>query len=228
MLLRNGEEVMRSAAILAATGSALALASPAFAGETLKYGAVPSWVVPQSIPNPKATDAPVAMLLQDQQIALEPGKVVTYAELAFRIQNPQGLAAGNLSISWNPSTDSVTVNKLQIRRGDKVIDVLGSGQTFTVLRRETNLDLAMLDGTLTGNIQPEGLREGDIIDLATTTEQADPVFKGHVEAIYAAWNGLPLELGHVAIAWPSSLTVQTRVSAGVPAGRKTMRGGSSA
>ena len=218
---------MRSAAILAATGSALALASPAFAEETLKYGGVPSWVVPQSIPNPKATDAPVAMLLQDQQIALEPGKIVTYAELAFRIQNPQGLAAGNLSISWNPSTDSVTVNKLQIRRGDKVIDVLGSGQTFTVLRRETNLDLAMLDGTLTGNIQPEGLQEGDIIDLATTTEQADPVFKGHVEAIYAAWNGLPLELGHVAIAWPSALKVQTRVSAGVPAGRKTMRGGSS-
>ena len=41
----------------------------------------------------------------------------------------------------------------------------------------------MLDGTLTANIQPEGLVEGDTIVLATTTERSDPVLKGHVEAM---------------------------------------------
>jgi tetratricopeptide (TPR) repeat protein len=145
------------------------------------------------------------MLLSDQQISMEPGHIVTYSETVMRIQNPQGLAAGNISLAWDPATESVTVNKLQIRRGDKVIDVLASGQTFTTLRRETNLDAAMLDGTLTANIQPEGLQEGDIVDFATTTEHSDPVLKGHVEAVFARWNGAPIELGHALVSWPKSM-----------------------
>ena len=62
----------------------------------------------------------------------------------------------------------------------------------------------MLDGTLTANIQPEGLVEGDTIVLATTTERSDPVLKGHVEAMFGAWDGLPIQLAHAALNWPSA------------------------
>ena len=122
----------------------------------------------------KQTAAPVALLLEDAQIFFEDGKTKTFSERAFRIQTAEGLAAGNISIQWQPATETVTVHKVHIRRGDKVIDVLANGQTFAVLRRETNLDAAMLDGTLTANIQPEGLQQGDIIDVATTIEHSDP------------------------------------------------------
>ena len=118
------------------------------------------------------------MLLHDQQTMLEPGKISTFSELAFKIQKPEGLAAGNLSIAWNPAFDTATVNRLEIHRGNQVIDVLKSGQTFTTMRRESNLELAMLDGVLTANIQPEGLQEGDIVVLAYTDEHSDPVLKG--------------------------------------------------
>src|SRR6185503_3422588 len=128
-------------------------------------------------------------------------------------------------LNWQPATDTVTINKLHNRRDGKVIDVLASGQTFTVLRRETNLDAAMLDGTLTGNIQPEGLQEGDIIDLATTTEHTDPVLKGHAEASFAAWNGTPLQSGHVLLSWPSDTKVQLRETAGLPAARRSTQAG---
>ncbi len=134
----------------------------------------------------------------------------------MRIQNPQGLAAGNISISWNPATEAVTIHRLQIRRGDKIIDVLASGQTFQTLRRETNLEAAMLDGTLTANIQPEGLQEGDIVDLATTTEHSDPALKGHVEAIFAGWNGAPINLAHASANWPKSMNLTVRRSDGLP------------
>src|SRR4051812_15685526 len=206
-------------------GAAAVPFSAASAADALKFGAAPAWVAPKAIPDSKPTDTPVSLLLNDQQTSFERGKVVTYSELALRVQNPEGLSAGNISLSWQPATDTVTINKLHIRRGNQVIDVLASGQTFTVLRRETNLDAAMLDGTLTANIQPEGLQEGDIIDLATTTESSDPVMKGHVEANFADWNGSPIEAGHVSLVWPKGLAINVRQSAGVPAPRKTVRGG---
>jgi tetratricopeptide (TPR) repeat protein len=200
-------------------------ACPASAADALKFGPAPSWVHPQSIPPAKATEAPVALLLNDQQIALQRGKVTTYSEGAIKIENAQGLAAGNLALVWQPATDTVTVNKLQIIRGDKVIDVLASGQTFTVLRRETNLDAATLDGTLTATIQPEGLQEGDIIDLATTIERSDPVLKGHVEAMFGAWDGVPIQLAHSRISWPSDLHINVRETPNLPPAERSSSNG---
>jgi tetratricopeptide (TPR) repeat protein len=167
----------------------------------------------------------VAILLNDQQVSFEGGKITTYGEVAFKIQKPEGLAAGNLSITWQPATDTVTVNKLQIRRGDKVIDVLANDQTFTVLRRETNLEGAMFDGALTGNIQPEGLQEGDIVDFATTVEHSDPVLKGHAEAILLPWANASVESGHVMFAWPAGKKMEVRQSGDLPQPTRASRGG---
>jgi hypothetical protein len=50
----------------------------------------------------------------------------------------------------------------------KSIDVLGSGQTFTTLRREQNLEQAVLDGVLTANLNSEDLQVGDILEVAYT------------------------------------------------------------
>lgn len=206
--------------------TALAAAMPVHAADALKFGPAPSWVVPQTIPkDSKPTDAAIAILLSDDQIALDPGKVTTYHDAAARIQNAQGLAAGNLSIVWDPATETVTVNKLDIIRGDKVIDVLASGQTFTTLRRETNLDAATLDGTLTATILPEDLQKGDIIELATTTEHSDPVLKGHVETSFADWNDLPIEDAHASLSWPSSMKVLLKETASVPDAHASHVGG---
>jgi len=200
-------------------------AHPAFAADALKFGAPPAWVHPQPIPASKPTQAPVSLLLNDQQTYFEHGKVTTFSEGAVKIENAQGLAAGNVALVWQPATDTVTINKLQIRRGDKIIDVIAGGQTFTVLRRETNLDAATLDGTLTATLQPEGLQAGDIIDLATTTERSDPVLKGHVETVFGAWDGLPIQSAHAAISWPSDLHLQIRETPNLSPARRSSANG---
>jgi tetratricopeptide (TPR) repeat protein len=186
--------------------------TPAIAADELKFGKAPVWVLPQSIPtnSTSAAAAPVAILLTDQQIRFEPGKMIAYAEVAMKLQTPEGLAAGNISLPWNPATDTVTVNKLQIRRGSQIIDVLASGQTFTTIRRESNLELAVFDGVLTGNIQPEGLQQGDIIDLATTTEHVDPVLGSHVEANFGEIGGSPVQLAHIHVDWPTTVPLKVQ------------------
>jgi tetratricopeptide (TPR) repeat protein len=205
-------------------GTALC-ANPAFAADALKFGPPPAWVRAQPIPAAKATQAPLTVLLNDQQTTFEHGKITVFSEGAIQIRNEQGLAAGNLALVWQPATDTVTINKLQIRRGDKIIDVLAAGQTFTILRRETNLDAATLDGTLTGTLQPEGLQVGDIIDFATTVERSDPVLKGHVENMFAAWDGVPIQDAHASLRWPADLHVQVRQTPNLPPAQRSSSNG---
>jgi tetratricopeptide (TPR) repeat protein len=220
-----GGLIVRGTTFLLLCGVAAVPAYPAVAADVLKIGNAPDWVVPRPIPDARPSNAPTAILLSDQQTRFDEGKIVTYSEMALKIQNPQGLAAGNVTLGWQPATDTVTVNKLQILRGNQVIDVLKSGQTFTVMRRETNLEAATLDGTLTANIQPEGLQEGDTIVLATTNEHYDPVLKGHVEAIFGLWNGLPIEAGHARVIWSDKRKINVRESSSLPQFRRATADG---
>ena len=202
------------------------ISSPAWSADVLKYGPAPSWITPLPLPkDPAKTEAPVAILMQDQQITFEPGKLIVYSESAIRIQSATGLGAGNISLPWRPETDTVTVNKLQILRGGETIDVLAAGQTFNVLRRETNLEQATLDGMLTANIQPEGLQEGDVIVLALTVEHVDPVTKSHVEASFGEWNLIQYQLGRVRVNWPDSVKLRFRSAGGLPALKQSKRDG---
>ena len=212
---------MRHVRILLVAGAAL-FARPAIAADALKFGPAPAWVVPHSIPDKatNAANAPAALLLIDQQAQIAPGKLTSFAEVAVKLQTPDGLSAGNIAFPWDPAFDTVTVNKLRIIRGGKVIDVLGAGQTFTTARRETNLDAATLDGTLTAALQPEDLQVGDIVDFAMTIEHSDPTLKNHVEGTFASWNALPIESAHARINWPASMKLVTKESAAVPAGRQ--------
>jgi tetratricopeptide (TPR) repeat protein len=179
----------------------------------------PPWVkpVPPATPPLKSDDTPVRVLLIDQQLALETGRTTLYSETVFRIQTAQGLSAGNISVPWSPDTDTLTVHKLLIRRGDQTIDVLKSGGTFTVLRREQNLESASLDGVLTANIQPEGLQVGDTIEFAASVSSSDPIFKGHVEEFAANWNDVAAGRAHLRMQWPAALKARVRPTSALPA-----------
>lgn len=204
---------------------ALTASTAAIAADALKFGDAPFWVAPiKSPPNWKPDEGtPIALLFNDQQVFLEPGKRTIFSETAIKIQTAQGLAAGNISVPWDPATDTVTVNKLKIRRGVQLIDVLAT-QQFTTIRRESNLELAMLDGRLTANIQPEGLQVGDVIEFAATIEHVDPVMKGHVEAELALWQGAPTGLGRARIVWPSATKLNLRQSDGLPKPKTSLVG----
>lgn len=207
---------------------ALAWATAASAGDRVELGPVPAWVrqVPLTAA-PARSDGSVTYLLADEQFRLEPNKLSSYVETVFRIDTPEGLSYGNISLPWQPETQTLTVHKLMIRRGDRVIDVLGSGQKFDVLRREANLESATLDGRLTATIQPEDLQVGDVITLATTVISSDPTYRGHVEQMANAIYSTPIGRHHVSAEWPASLAVRLRQTEGLPTLRPRQDGGMS-
>ncbi len=212
------------AALLAATS--LVASATAQAADAPVIAPAPDWVAPPpALPAPdKDNEAPVELLLSDQQVKVEKGRQIVYADVAMRIVTPQGLAAGNISLPWRPETDDLIVHRLIIHRGDQRIDVLGSGQTFTVLRREQNLESATLDGVLTANIQPEGLQVGDVLELAMTVSSSDPTMKGHVEQLAGDWNALPIGRARLKMQWPASLPVRLRASKDMPAAKPVRDG----
>lgn len=205
---------------------ALVVAAPAQAGEELLFGPVPDWAAahPVELPDGPATDQPVRILLLDNQVRLENGKRLVYAAIGLQLQTPDGLSAGNISLPWRPETDDLTIHKVLIHRGDEVIDVLEAGQTFTTLRREQNLEQAVLDGVLTANLIPEDLQLGDILEVAYTTASANPVFGDHDEALIGPMNA-EVDRAYARISWPESETLRLAASPGMPDWKRTKKDG---
>ena len=187
----------------------------AWAGSELKYASPANWVKGLDLPKPdKAySGAPAQILQQNMQVRFEPdGTTTYYTEVALHIQTPAGLQGAQAFVVWNPDTDEATVHKLQILRGDEVIDVLAKGQSFTTLRREQNLDRAMLDGYLTGVLQPEGMQVGDTMVFASSIRRRDPALGGNVEAVLQGLSAMPVVQQSIRATWQTSQGVRWRQS----------------
>lgn len=200
----------------------------AFAADKPELGPVPSWVIPVAAPPSDGTDsdAPTRFLLTDWQANFSPGAVETFSHAVMLVQTAQGLAgAGNIALPWNPATDTLTVHHLLIVRGRETIDVLGSGQSFTVLRRENSLEYATLNGVLTAVIQPAGLQVGDQVDLAFTLRRANPILAGDSELVLAGWPTMPIGLISVRARWTAPTAMQWWESDVMPKLHEVRRGG---
>lgn len=149
---------------------ALCAAAPVAAQEP-RIGPAPDWVeqIAPGTADPALGDRPFQFLLSNSQSRYGTDRIEHYADLAFVIQNVQGLQAlGNIVLPWQPEFAELIVHKVRILRNGTVIDLLANGHRFTVLRRESNLESAMLDGTLTAVMQAEGLAVGDVLEIAWT------------------------------------------------------------
>jgi len=202
---------------LASILAALACAAPAMAADTPAYAPPAAWVDVAPIPPaPPAEGAPaIQLLLEDHQSRLDPAGDAFYSRRVIKILKPEGLAGvKSMSTIWSPDTESVTFHTLAIIRDGKAIDLLADRKAVLVLRRETNLEQASLDGRITATRQIDGLQTGDILDFAVTRTHADPVMKGH------SFDGQRQGFAGVAgryrtvISWPKGEPVTWKTTAG--------------
>ncbi|MGI9170276.1 MAG: DUF3857 domain-containing protein, partial [Caulobacteraceae bacterium] len=209
---------------------ALLWAQAAVAADAPQIAPPPLWVRSEldtaATPSASAASSTAATqnLLVDEQVRFGPSSTSLYFESVARAQTAQGLAAlGTVALPWKPDTGTLTVHKVNILRGGQVIDAL-AGKSFTVLRRETNLESAMLDGVLTATLQVEGLRVGDALDLAVTYDGADPVLKGHSEMISPLSAGMAVDRLKLRALWARPKVMRWRAGDGLPT-PKVSRGG---
>ena len=201
-------------------------ALPALAADKLLMGAPAAWVKPLEVTAPPIGDsgAPIRILLQDRQLNFSPEGDSEFVDQVVQVRTPQGLAAlGSVTLAWNPDTDTITVHRVRIIRAGQPIDILAR-QTFTVIRREANLERAMVDGVLTATLQTEGLQVGDLVEIAYTTTHLDPVLKGRSERETA----LPFAKAdrmRIRASWDAARPLQWRAGRGLDAPKVTRNAG---
>ncbi|WP_333571004.1 DUF3857 domain-containing protein [Sphingomonas sp.] len=166
---------MRGRSVLVAV--LLSTAGVAHAGDKPLYQAAPAWVLAApTLDVAKLDDSAPVLQIFDQQQRLEDGQVAIYLESAVRIASPQMLTqSGTLPLQWDPSRGDLIIHKLQILRAGERVDLLAKGTRFNVIQREQKLEQFALDGTLTATVALEGLRVGDVVDVAFTITRKDPI-----------------------------------------------------
>lgn len=161
-----------------------ALASVASAHDKLEFGIAPAWVAPIVVPPASASGPALTIRLLDWQTYVAQSDFSRFSRYVTQVRTPEALAgAGTIAVVWQPETDRVIVHNLLIHRSGQTIDVLKSGQSFTIVRRESGLESAMIDGMLTATLQISDLRVGDSVEFAMTLVRSNPILKGHAELV---------------------------------------------
>lgn len=160
--------------------SVVALSSAAWAADKPAYGPPAKWVRVAEIPAPPADDqAPsTQILLDDNQSQHDNTGSAFYNRRVVKVLKPEALQGGVRSVTWDPARETVTLHSLAIVRDGQRIDLLKKGEDVLVLRREKNLERAMLDGRMTASIQIKDLQVGDVVDWAYTSEHRDALVGG--------------------------------------------------
>lgn len=206
--------------LLAGSALATAFSTPVIAGEEIIYGAPPSWIEEASLDADDVKNGP-AQLLADWQYRLEDGVVTSYADMAFRIDNPQSLMEqGTISLGWLPDKGDLFIHRVQILRGGEGIDVLGNGTEFDILRREQGLEQRLLDGQLTATLAVPGLQVGDVLRVTHSVTTDDQALGDEMQALQFL-PAKPWQVGfsRVIASWPQDEEVFWRAEkhAGVAA-----------
>lgn len=154
--------------------SVAAYGSASAADNRVQRGPAPSWVVPSELmPVPENASGLVFVRRQDVVVHLNAKGQEHYLGYRMKILHPNALQAGNLSVAWNPSAGTPTVHAVNIHRDGEKIDALGKGE-FDIMRREGQLEAAILDGVLTAVFRIPDLRVGDELEVAVTVPAGDP------------------------------------------------------
>lgn len=208
---------MRIARIAAGLAVALMISVPALAAPKPVFGPPPKWVDVAAVPEaPPAEGAPaVQTLLDDNQSRLTPTGDTFYNRRIRKVLKPEGLSSQTtFGVTWDPEDETVTIHTLRIIRNGKAIDLLDKGRKMLVLRREEDLERAMLDGRMSATQQIEGLQVGDILDAAWTHTGRDPVAGNRSYDVEGL--GFPGVAGRyrVRLSWPTGTPIKYRPTEG--------------
>ncbi len=185
----------------------VAIATPAFAGEEVLYAETPGWVVPADID--AAIDKGEELVLLDRQIRMEGGVVHRYSDIAYKIENSQSLTRlGTLQFAWMPDKGDLTIHRLELIRGDEVIDLVANGVEANVIRREKELEKRTVNGQLTAVVAVPGMVVGDVLRFTSSTTMRDQALGDEMQV----GEGLvarpgKLGFGRLRISWPDGAGV---------------------
>jgi lipoprotein NlpI len=185
-----------------------------------RVGPRPVWVVDPPIA-PTASVAPAhnasggrRELLLDLQINHALPRMQYYLRTRSVAADNQALGAvSQPRINFNPAFQTVTMHGATITREGRTLDRLKDAR-IEVMRRETQLDRQMIDGTETLLVVLSDVRVGDSVELAYTVEGANPIFDNRIAGVVEVATSAPVDVLHERVIVPADRNVQVRAIGG--------------
>lgn len=172
----------------------------------------PSWVNFQDYnKNPKIDEDEVIQgalnLLADYQINIF--KQESYFRLVTKITDNAGIqSASNISANYDPLYQKLIFHSIKIIRDNKEINKLFPDH-FQVIRRETNAENYLYDGSLSAILNMADVRNGDIIDCSYTIKGFNPIHKGKYSESFILNDYVPIGKINVSINTKNNLNYKT-------------------
>jgi lipoprotein NlpI len=159
---------------------------------------IPSWVdVAKVVPETQNKNPVVIRLADTQYIANRVPSV--FVRRVWTVNDASGVdQLGHLPIVFQTGYQQVKLHTLQVIRAGKVLDQVQTAK-IRFLQRESGLEQGLYDGYVTASILVDDLRVGDSVELAFSTDGANPI-TGAKFVDSASWDqGGPTELRRVTI-----------------------------
>ncbi|WP_425505280.1 DUF3857 domain-containing protein [Sphingomonas piscis] len=203
------------------SAACVAVAAPVHAkNDTVLRGPEPKWVIPSDLlPVPETLSGPLFVRRSDVQIHLDARGQQQYQGYRMKILHSSALQLGNFAISWNPAAGAPTVHALRLYRDGKMTDILKNA-SFEILRRENQLEAAVLDGVLTAVLRIPDLRVGDEVEAAVTIVANDPTLGAETAGLLMLGADPPPGRHALAVNWDDGQTPLLKMTAEMEAAVK--------
>jgi transglutaminase-like putative cysteine protease len=189
--------------------SSLALAQDQ---QAIAVAPAPGWAtLSEPLDVPPDTQGATFLRRQDTFVRLTATGHDLFSSQMIRILQPQALEIGNIAIGWNPAAGEARVHKVVIHRRGQEIDVLGK-TAFEILRREDQLEAAMLDGILTAVLRVPDLRVGDDLEIAYTVPLHDPTLRDASHGLLFMGDAPPPGRYNLELSWEDGQQPRTQIT----------------
>ena len=181
-------------------------------------GPLPSWVQRTTIPapDPARADAPIQFLLLESQTKLGVDSEETYFEMVMKPQTVGGLQGlSTITLPWNVARTDMTVHAIEALRDGKPIDLI-KDKPFTILRRESKLEAAQINGVRSVVLPVRGLEMGDTVRISVTYRAAPSKLTARSEDLSKWQPPFPVELLDRRIIVPKGVPIKWRVGERAP------------
>ena len=139
------------------------------------------------------------------------GEAASYRHHAYRVLSETALRhASQITVSFDPTYESLTFHHVRVRRADEVVDRLARTK-IQVLQREGDLEELLYDGRLSAHVILDDIRVGDIIEVAYTRTGANPVFGGKYFEDFSLGFSLPVSHLRHRLIVPRGRALQHRI-----------------
>jgi tetratricopeptide (TPR) repeat protein len=185
-------------------------------GKGYRIAPRPAWVVdpPASTDiSPATTDAGSGArreVLIDEQVNYTLPKV--QASYRLRAVATDASTLGSVSqpqIRFNPAFHTVSIHDAHVVRDGRKLDRLKDAR-IELMRRETQLERQVIDGTETLLVVLSDVRVGETVEISYTIEGSNPIFEGRISDTFHAGGETPIDLLHQRVVAPSGRSLQLR------------------